>query len=141
MKILLWLVGILLGILVLILVVTYGASELAGEVVTLERANDDTSSSQVRIWIVDTGENEEALIEHGSADSFWIEQLTTQPTLVLTRDGQTRAYQASPADALHDRYHKLRAAKYGWGDDMVALLTGGGECEGRPVRLQPIEKS
>ena len=141
MKILFWLLAVFFGIPVLILVIGYGASELGGEVVTLERANGDGSESRVRIWIVDTGDITEALIEHGAADAFWIAQLAENPVVVLTRGGKTTRYHASADRASHQQYHDLRTKKYGWADTVASLMTGGEDCEGTPVRIQPMEAS
>lgn len=135
MKTLSWLLAVFFVVPLLFLVIGYGASELGGEVVTLDRANRDGSESRVRIWIVDTGKAAEALVEHGAADAFWIAQLVENPVVVLTRGGKTARYLASADKAAHQQYHDLRTKKYGWADTVATLMTGGEDCEGVPVRL------
>jgi hypothetical protein len=116
-------------------VVIYGASELGGEVVTLHRAEADGVVSEVRVWIVDN--DGLSWIEHGDADSYWIAQLPDSPNLVLTREGRTISYVGTSDPDSHDLYHQLRRQKYGWADQLVGLIGGGGtECTGVPVRLQ-----
>ena len=134
MKVVYWLVGVVLGIPALMMIVMYGASELGGEVVTLDRAEASGDVSQVRIWIVD--QDNQSWIEHGDADSFWITQLPESPSVVLSREGRSTNYVGTPDPNSHDLYHQLRSQKYGWADQVVALFSGGSaECEGIPVRL------
>ncbi len=135
MKALYWLIGIVVGVPALLVAVMYGASELGGEVVTLQRAEANGEVSQVRIWIVDS--DGISWIEHGEADSFWITRLTVSPELVLNRKDQPSNYIGTPDRNTHDRYHKLRREKYGWADQVVGLFAGGpADCQGIPVRLQ-----
>lgn len=134
-KALYWVVGIVVGLPALLVIVMYGASELGGEVVTLQRAEPNGEMSQVRIWIVDDGSM--SWIEHGDAESFWITRLAESPGLDLSRNDQTASYVGTPDRNSHDHYHKLRRQKYGWADQVVALFSGGAaECQGVPVRLQ-----
>jgi len=136
MKVIYWLVGLLVGVSLVLLILIYGASELGGEVVTLERSMPDGDTSNVRIWIVDDGDS--ALIEHGDAHSFWLQRIVDSPQLRLTRGNETAAYVAVANNDAHDLYHRLRREKYGWADQIVALFSGGADgCQGVPVRLRP----
>ena len=129
-------IAVVLGVPVLFLGVVYGASELGGEVVVLQRAAPDGSTDSVRIWIVD--DDAGTWVEHGGPDAHWIARLAEDPTLTLERDGTAAVYQATPDPAAHARYHELRRAKYGWADAVVELATGAAsECPGVPVRLEP----
>lgn len=135
MKIVYWVLGALGGIAILLIVVPLAASELGGEVVTLERAETDGEPSRIRIWIVDR--NGDSWIEHGDAGSYWMNHLQTSAQLVLVRDGESRVYEATTDADAHDLYHDLRRQKYGWADQLIALLGGGIEnCDGVPVRLR-----
>ena len=49
--------AIIIGLPLLFFILLYGASELGGEVVTLQRTNSDGSSGNLRIWIVDLGDS------------------------------------------------------------------------------------
>ena len=137
MKILKWLVGIVIAIPVLMFTIIYGASELSGEVITLDRKLEDGGVSSVRIWIVDQGDS--AWIEQGDPSSFWITNLANDPALTITRNGETATYRGVPDPASHALYHELRQAKYTWGDDIVNFITGKGQnCPSVPVRIEKI---
>ena len=134
MKIVLWMVGIVLAIPICIFAITYLASELSGEVVTLHRTQANGDVSKVRIWIVDS--NEESWIEHGNPDSHWMSELGTNPQVTLTRNGENMIYHATPDAANHAKYHQLRQQKYTWGAAVVAFFGGAAaDCTGLPVRL------
>lgn len=137
MKVLYWAIGIVVGVPVLLAVVIFGASELGGEVVTLDRAEADGSASQIRVWIVD--EDGQSWIEHGDPDSHWISRLPGSPEVTLTRDGRTTSYLGIPDPESHDRYHQLRRKKYGWADQVVGMFDGEAECAGVPVRLHAMD--
>lgn len=135
MKVIYWLVAIVVSIPLVLLAVIYGASELGGEVVTLDRSTPSGETSSVRIWIVDDGNS--SLIEHGDADSFWMKQLADSPQLKLIRGDGTANYVGTTDGDSHDLYHRLRREKYGWADQVVGFFSGDvAECQGIPVRLQ-----
>lgn len=136
MKALYWAIGIAVGVPAVLVIIMYGASELGGEVVTLDRAEANGDVSRVRVWIVD--KDGLSWIEHGDAGSHWIARLPDSPDVVLTRKGRTMRYVGTADPESHDLYHQLRRQKYGWADELVGLF-GGGEagCAGVPVRLQP----
>ena len=138
MKAVYWLIGIVLGVAALVLLGGYAASELGGEVVTLDRAELNGEVSQVRIWIVDKGDL--SWIEHGAAESFWITHLSESTNVVLRREGRTTNYVGTPDRSSHDLYHQLRSEKYGWADQVVALMgASAADCQGVPIRLQSIK--
>lgn len=139
MKLVIWLIAIVIAVPIAMTLLMYGASELGGEVVTLERAESSGGASKVRIWIVD--EQGVSWIEHGDPDSFWISQLATSSNIVLAREGRTTHYTGAPDPDAHDDYHRLRRAKYGVADQIVALMAGDAdECQGVPVRLQLVDQ-
>ncbi len=130
------LIGLLLALPVLLVLLIYGASELGGEVVTLDRAQADGSVSPVRIWIAD--QDGRSWVEHGEPDAFWITRLAESPELSLTRKGHTDRYRGVPDRGAHELYHRLRREKYGLADRFLALLLGSADaCPGVPVRLEP----
>ena len=134
MKIASWSLVIIIGLPTMLLIMLYAASELGGEVVTLERPNSDGSKSLIRIWIVD--QDDSAWIEHGDYQSDWITKLSESSEITLTRQGETLSYWGTTDPEFHLKYHKLRREKYGWADDFIALLSGGNDhCNGVPVRL------
>ncbi len=138
MKIVKVLVGVVLGIPFLFVVLLYGASELGGEVVTLDRTDANGEVSGVRIWIVDA--DGKSWVEHGDSTAPWITRLAETPKIAMARAGETNTYLAAPDLASHDQYHQLRREKYGVADSLIALMTGkGGDCPDLPVRLELVE--
>ena len=134
MKILLWPMVIIIGLPLLFFILLYGASELGGEVVTLQRTNSDGSSSNIRIWIVDLGDS--SWIEHSDRQAYWITQLSESPKVTLTRNGETLDYIGSADPDSHRLYHKLRREKYTWADSLIELSRWeDAGCTGMPVRL------
>ena len=115
---------------------TLTASELGGEVVTLLRPNADTSVSETRVWIVDTGNFE--MIEHGEAGVGWLKLLKHSPNIQIRRGEQLVSYSGILAVEQHDLYHKLRREKYGVADQVIEWLsmTPSSECTGAPVVLR-----
>jgi hypothetical protein len=129
------LIGVVVAIPISVFGIMYAASELGGEVVTLQRAEADGQVSDVRIWIVDA--DGMSWIEHGAPDSHWITRLANEPKLTLSRAGQSVSYVAAPDHEAHEQYHQLRQEKYGVADNIVAVVTGRTDaCPGVPVRLQ-----
>jgi hypothetical protein len=134
MKYFYWGLGILIGIPILLIAIPIIASELGGEVVTLERAEEEGEASRIRIWIVDN--DGASWIEHGDIESYWMDHLQISSELVLDRGGETISYEGALDPASHELYHDLRRKKYGWADQLIELFSGGREsCDGVPVRL------
>lgn len=135
MKYVYWFLGFLVGIPVLFIAIPIVASELGGEVVTLERAEENGESSRIRIWVVDN--DDAAWIEHGDSESYWMNRLGSSNEIVLDRGDQTLRYEGVLDPDSHDLYHDLRRQKYGWADQLIEMLSGGREsCDGIPVRLR-----
>jgi hypothetical protein len=135
MEIVYWVLGLVIGIPISLVFVMYAASEMGGEVVTLERAEGNGDINRIRVWIVD--DNGDSWIEHGDPNSYWINKLHSLNEVVITRRGQTTTYSGTPDPGFHNRYHQLRRIKYAWADELVGFFSGGEmNCPGVPVRLQ-----
>lgn len=134
----LWIgIGVGIGAPLLFFASIYAVSEVGGEVVVLDRAAEDGTTSRVRIWIVDA--DDASWVEHGAPDAHWVTRLSDEPTLTLERNGEKATYRAAPDPASHARYHELRKAKYGWADQYIELVAGeASECTGVPVRLERV---
>ena len=129
-------IGILVGVPLLYFAAVYAASELGGEVVVLHRPSEDGSTERVRVWIVEDGTG--TWIEHGSPDAAWISRLARDLAITVERNGVPRQYRASADQGSHALYHRLRRARYGFADRLVAMMAGDADaCEGTPVRLEP----
>jgi len=137
MKFFLKLVVVLLSAAVVYMVLTLGLSELGGEVVTLARPEADGSTKNVRVWIVDSNNN--SWIEHGTDESYWIEQSSNGIEVSVIRNKKKEKYEAFNDKESHDFYHNLRSEKYAFADKMLDILTFGAtskeNCSGVPVRL------
>ena len=133
-------VFVLISVVIVYGVLTFGLSELGGEVVTLVRPEVDGSNKNIRVWIVDA--DNKSWIEHGDSESYWIKQLTNDSELLIIREGEEKKYLAFADRDSHDLYHNLRREKYGFSDKMLDILTFGAiskeNCEGIPVRLEKI---
>ena len=118
----------------------FAASELGGEVVQLIRHDPEGSTKNIRVWIVDA--RDQAWIEHGDTNSFWIKRLSSEPEVSLIRGGAEIKYTAVTDIGSHEIYHDLRREKYGIADRIIELLSFGAahrnNCTGIPVRLDPV---
>mgnify|MGYP001211091912 FL=1 len=118
----------------------FAASELGGEVVQLIRHDPEGSTKNIRVWIVDA--RDQAWIEHGDTDSYWINRLSREPEVSLIRGGAEIKYTTVTDIDSHELYHDLRREKYGIADRIIELLSFGAahrnNCTGIPVRLDPV---
>ena len=118
----------------------FAASELGGEVVQLIRNDPEGSTKSIRVWIVDA--RDQAWIEHGDTNSFWVKRLSSEPEVSLIRGGAEIKYTAVTDIGSHEIYHDLRREKYGIADRIIELLSFGAahrnNCTGIPVRLDPV---
>ncbi len=122
MRVLGWMVGALM----LVLVVVFGLQVIAsesGEVVVLH-TDDDGRDATTRLWVVDHDGRQWL---RASPDSGWFQRLQLSPRVELERQGQRGAYQALPDPTMAARINALMAEKYGWRDDVIAVLVGGRE--------------
>ena len=140
MKFFLKVIVVLISVVIAYGVLTFGLSELGGEVVTLVRPEVDESNKNIRVWIVDA--DNKSWIEHGDSESYWIKQLTNDSELLIIREGEEKKYLAFADRDSHDLYHNLRREKYGFSDKMLDILAFSSiskeNCEGIPVRLEKI---
>ncbi len=129
--------AVLLSVVVLYGVLVIALSELGGEVATLARPESDGSTKNVRVWIVDS--NNDSWIEHGTDESYWIEQSSNGIEVSVIRNKKKEKYEAFNDKESHDFYHNLRSEKYTFADKMLDILSFGAtskeNCSGVPVRL------
>lgn len=132
MKVLLYLVGGLLALLLLVAVSQLVASE-TGEVVVLT-SQSAGGDQETRLWVVDL-----AGVQYlrAGTDSGWYQRLVAAPEAGLTRAGKAGRYRAEARPEVVDEVNRLMLEKYGWRDTYIALLLGGRQGA-VPVALLPM---
>ena len=115
----------------------FGASELGGEVVTLNTHAPDGDSAR-RIWVVDDAGH--AWLRAGNPANGWLLRIDANPDVTVERAGVTTRFRAVPVrddPAARDRIHALMRQKYSWADRIVSLI--GDRSKSVPIRLDPVE--
>ncbi len=136
MKILAWVVGVLMVLAVGVFGLEVLASE-TGEVVVLHtRAGNEDEST--RLWVVDH-DGVQWLRSGGGTSSGWYARLVEDPHVELERGGTRRPYLATAQPEQTDLINRLMAAKYGWRDDIIAVLAGS-RRNAVAIRLDPAEQ-
>ena len=120
MKIVLYLIGALLALVVLIFVSQIVASE-TGEVVVLTSQGAD-GPEETRLWVVDL---DGVPYLRASPDSGWYQRLVAEPDALLERNGATQRYRTEARQELAVDVNGLMREKYGWRDVYIDLLLGG----------------
>ena len=131
MKMLLYLVGSLVILVVLIYVSQLIASE-SGEVVVLTSQGPD-GGQDTRLWVVDL---EGVQYLRASPDSGWYQRLVAEPEVMLVRNGNSAAYRAEVRTAVVAEVNRLMREKYGWRDAYIEFLIGD-RMASVPVALIP----
>lgn len=103
-------------------VVTFWALE-GDEVVVLRTQGRDGRPRETRTWIAD--DEGGAWIEAAAPERPFLRDVLENPAVDLRRDGRWRRCRAEPEGnpAGHERIRSLLAAKYGWKDRWIALLS------------------
>ena len=114
--------GTVLGIAVLFTLVTLLALE-GREVVVLRTFDAHGQARETRTWVAD--EDGYTWIEAANPERPFLLQLQANPEVELRRGGTLHHCRAgaTPNPEGHQRIRRLLAAKYGWADDWVGLLT------------------
>ena len=126
--------GAVIGVLVLYLVLVFGASE-SGEVVQLVTQDAQGEAVTTRLWVADT--NGAMWLRAGEGTSGWYQRLMAHGVdspATLIRGDQTYAITASAEPQRIAEINQLMADKYGLGDTLVGILAGSPEA-GIAVRV------
>jgi len=134
MKILYWMLGSIVGLIVLLLVLQTVASERI-EVVELHTIDTKGEAVTTRLWIMDHGGFQ--YLRVGSEGSGWFSRLSANKTISLTRNGKTKNYEAITRPEKSGIINKLMYEKYTWGDTFFATLFGGREGS-IPIELHEV---
>ncbi|MBW2268062.1 MAG: hypothetical protein JRH16_05765 [Deltaproteobacteria bacterium] len=132
MKVLLRILGAVLGLLVVLGIAQFVASE-SGEVVVLTTSDAQGNSHETRVWVVD--HEGKAWLRAGAAMQAWYGRLTARPNVEVERNGNRRRYIAVPQPLLRPVVNDLMLEKYGWADRFIGALFG--RDDAIPIRLDP----
>ncbi len=134
MKLVLKLLGVLLGALAIFAISIGLASESGEEIVVLRTSGADGSPASTRLWVVEDAGF--PWLRAGDSGSGWLQRIENEPQVVVTRGDQDIEYLAIPVrdPAMRDRIHSLMREKYGLADRVVSLL--GDRSQSVPVRLE-----
>ncbi len=136
MKTLMTVLGVLVLLALVGLAAIFGASEIGGEVVTLQTIDADGSPVTTRLWIVE--HDDHFWLRSGEPGSGWLQRLKANPKVIVERDGTPYEYNAVPIEGdpeLRDRIHELMAENYAGAERLVSLIRDGNLSI--PVRLEP----
>lgn len=131
-------VKIILGVLVLLVVVALALQTVAsesGEVVVLGYTDESGVVHETRLWVVD--HQGQAWLRSGQATSGWATRLGGNAQVVVTREGQTNAYQAVAAPEMATLINDLMLKKYGWREQIISAMFGSRDGS-LPLRLEPM---
>jgi hypothetical protein len=121
MKNVLIIVGSLFAAFLVVSIIT--ATPLVGEVVTLYTRDGDGGWQTTPLWVVDIGDS--SYLRAGTPDgSGWVSRLRADPLVRLERSGKVEDVRLVEEAQQLQAVHTAMAAKYGWADDFVAIMSG-----------------
>jgi hypothetical protein len=121
MKNVLIIVGTLVAVFLALSIVA--ATPLVGEVVTLHTRDGDGEWQPTPLWVVDFGDA--SYLRAGAPDgSGWVTRLRADPQVRLERSGKVEDVRLVEEAPQLQAVHAAMAAKYGWADDFVAIMSG-----------------
>ncbi len=134
MKILLWITGGLVSIMIGFVVLQMVASERVEvvEVYTLDETGDELTT---RLWIVDY--QGYAYLRSGDDQSGWFTRLNRNKKVRITRNDEVNSFQTTLHPELRDDINQQMQEKYTWGDSVIGYLFG--RDDAIPIRLNKIE--
>ena len=93
------------------------------EVAVLSTIDAAGTRQETRVWVADDAGT--AWVEAANTERPFLRALEQLPDVTLRRDGLARACRATvvPNPDGHERIRRLLAAKYGWADCWIGLLT------------------
>ncbi len=131
-KIILWVIGILLSVLLLLGGLEYSTSERM-EVVELHTMDSDGEDVVTRLWIVDHQGLQ--YLRAGAEASGWFSRLQANKEVKVTRKGATQCYTTRLRRDKNVQINLLMQTKYTWRDRLIDLTSG---REGSiPIELHP----
>lgn len=135
MKYILWLVGIVLGLVLIVGGLQVVASERV-EVVQLHTIDEAGEEVVTRLWVVD---HDGHAYLRGDTDSGWFKRLQSSDKFTLIRGGQTGDFTHTVKNENIDTINELMRKKYTWGDRVIEMAIGS-RAASNAIELTP-EKS
>ena len=133
MKIVAWIFGGIIALLVVVMLAQGIASE-SGEVVVLHTLDATGKDVTTRIWVVDYDGAQ--WLRAGRAESGWYMRLAAHPDIRVERADVIAAYTAIPTPEARQVINDLMEDKYGWRESLIGRMVGGRDGA-IPIRLQP----
>jgi len=135
MKVILWILGCLLALILAFGVLQYAASERV-EVVELHTLNAQGEQVPTRLWIVD---HDGHPYLRGDSSSGWFNRVQSSDSVSLTRNGETLTYSHRLRNENLDTINRLMREKYTWSDQLVTLMGGGDREQSNVIELAPAQ--
>ena len=132
MKIFRWILGSVVGLVVLVFVLQLVASERV-EVVELHTLDEQGEEVITRLWVVDDSGYQ--YLRVGEGGSEWFRRIQANGEFEVTRNSRRYKYTAVLREEESERINRLMRDKYGWGDSLIEILVGGREAS-IPIELQ-----
>ena len=132
MKLVLKIVGVVVGLLVALFILQAVASE-SGEVVVVSSTDAQGEVVETRLWIVDYEGDQ--WLRSGSPMAGWYQRMQANPNITVTRQEKTNAFVAVPKLEMRDTINAQLNAKYGWADDLIGAMFG--RDDAIPILLEP----
>jgi hypothetical protein len=143
MRLLVWLAGALVAVLLLLLGGILLLAEYGGEVVDLRTSDASGATFETRLWIVD--DSGATWLWAAAPGRRWLERLRAGPEVQVVRGGEVARYRAVPveSDEARQRIGCLTVQRYGLAAHALALihhvLLRHPQIEAVPIRLDPLE--
>lgn len=135
MKVIFWISGGLLALVVAFGALQYAASERV-EVVELHTLNDEGEQVSTRLWIVD---HDGHPYLRGDTGSGWFTRLRASDVISVTRNGDTVSYSYWIRNENLETINRLMREKYTWGDQLVSMFGGDGS-QSNAIELTPAQR-
>ena len=135
MKILAWILGILIGIVVLFAVVQTLAAERI-EVVELHTVDESGEPVITRLWVMDHEGYQ--YLRVGADGSGWFSRIQANEQIKVTRGETTKTYRTKTRPDKSEIINELMAEKYTWGDTFFATVFGSRDGS-IPIELHEVE--
>ncbi|NKB34936.1 MAG: hypothetical protein GKR91_17710 [Pseudomonadales bacterium] len=131
MKILRWVLGSVVGLVVLLLILQMVASERV-EVVELHTLDEQGEEVTTRLWVVD--DDGYQYLRVGADGSGWFSRIQANEDFAVTRNDRRFRYTAVLREEKSELINELMQDKYGWGDSLIGTLVGSREAS-IPIEL------